>query len=518
MKFNVNQSVGPELVAVLPKDLKPWYKTRHLLKLNFCIFSLVLFASANGYDGSLMNGLQALPRWDKFMKSPKGAWLGWINAIYWLGTGIVSLIAGRISNSYGRKTSLYVGYACLLLGTILQTAAPNPIAFMMARLFLGGATGFFGNVAPLIINEISYPTHRSICSALFMCGFYVGGLVAAWVTFGTQYIQSSWTWRLPSALQLLIPALALPGFILVPESPRYLISNNRINEAHKILADWHAGGDLDAPLIRFEMAEIENTIRFDQESSSSGGYADMIKTRGNRHRLFISITLGIFGQWVGNGVVSYYLAAVLQTVGITNVVHQLIISACLQIWNLFFSVVAAFSVDSVGRRKLFLASSAIMTVSFIIITGLSGSFASSGSAATGTAVIPFLFIFFAGYDIALTPLLTAYPCEIWPYALRSRGLAITWVSTISAIFFNTFINPIALVAIAWKYYFVFVVFCIGFGITAFFFYPETRGHTLEQMAVIFDGEDAHVANMAQSSEKAGVEETIAVEHEYKEKV
>lgn len=122
-----------------------------------------------------MNGLQALPLWDSFMKHPKGAWLGWVNAIYWLGTGVVSLVAGTISNSYGRKISLYFGYALLVIGTTIQTAAPNPIAFMMARLFLGGATGFFGNVAPLIINEISYPTHRSICSALFMCGFYVGG-------------------------------------------------------------------------------------------------------------------------------------------------------------------------------------------------------------------------------------------------------------------------------------------------------------------------------------------------------
>src|SRR3954471_16316785 len=137
--------------------------------------------------------------------------------------------------------------------------------------------------------------------------FLVPGLVAAWVTFGTQYINNSWTWRLPSVLQLLIPLLAFPGFYMIPESPRYLISNNRISEAHKILADWHAGGDLDAPLIRFEMAEIENTIRLDQETTSSGSYKDMLKTKGNRQRLFISITLGVFGQWVGNGVVSYYL-------------------------------------------------------------------------------------------------------------------------------------------------------------------------------------------------------------------
>lgn len=68
----------------------------------------------------------------------------------------------------------------------------------------------------------------------------------------------------------------------------------------------------------------------------------------------------------------------------------------------------------------------------------------------------------------------------------------TWVATISAIFFNTFVNPIALAAIAWKYYFVFVVVLIIYGLTAFFFYPETRGYSLEQIAVIFDGENAEV--------------------------
>jgi MFS family permease len=127
-------------------------------------------------------------------------------------------------------------------------------------------------------------------------------------------------------------------------------------------------------------------------------------TRGNeanRRRLFISVSLGIFAQWSGNGVVSYYLALVLQTVGITSVTHRALISGCLQIWNLFFAVAAAVAVDRVGRRKLFMASGIVMFISYVIITGLSGSFAQRGNSGTGVAVIPFLFIYFAGYDIAL---------------------------------------------------------------------------------------------------------------------
>ena len=74
-----------------------------------------------------------------------------------------------------------------------------------------------------------------------------------------------------------------------------------------------------------------------------------------------------------------------------------------------------------------------MLVSYIIITGLSGSFAETQVSSVGIAVIPMLFIFFAGYDIALTPLLVSYPCEIWPYRLRSRGLTVTFVTTVLAV-------------------------------------------------------------------------------------
>lgn len=88
--------------------------------------------------------------------------------------------------------------------------------------------------------------------------------------------------------------------------------------------------------------------------------------------------------------------------------------------------------------------------------------------------------------------MTAYPCEIWQYSLRSRGLTVAWCSSVVGIFFNTFVNAIALEAIHWKYYIVFIVMLVLLLLTVIFTYPETKGHTLEQMASIFDGEDAAV--------------------------
>jgi hypothetical protein len=87
-----------------------------------------------------------------------------------------------------------------------------------------------------------------------------------------------------------------------------------------------------------------------------------------------------------------------------------------------------------------------------------------------------------------TPFLTAYPCEIWQFSLRSRGLSVTWISAFAGSFFNVFVNAIALEAIGWKYYFVFIVVLVVMWVTVYFYYPETRGYTLEQIAVIFNSD------------------------------
>lgn len=330
------------------------------------------------------------------MSHPTGAWLGFINAVYWLGVGVCFPAAAFVANKYGRKPGVYAGVLFLILGTVLQAAAHNTAAFVAARFFIGVAGSWFGACIPVLINEIAYPTHRGIVNALYNCGWHAGSIVAAWVCFGTRTMDSSWSWRLPSLLQIALPALATPGLISVPESPRWLISMGRTDEARSILTACHGGGDESSALVAHELATIEEAIKSEQQALDTSSYADMIKTPGNRHRLFISITLGIFAQWSGNGVVSYYLALVLSASGIKDTTDQLLISGCMQIWNLLFSVLAAVSIDRVGRRSLFLSSAGIMLVAYIVITGLSAAFEKTGTGSIGLANVCFLFVFYAG--------------------------------------------------------------------------------------------------------------------------
>ncbi|KAH7399865.1 general substrate transporter [Cadophora sp. MPI-SDFR-AT-0126] len=484
-------AVGANLAAVLPSDAKPWYKTPHLLKLNALLFSCMLFSSTVGYDNSMMNGLQALPPWQTFMHHPKGPYLGLINATQAIGGFCAYPFMSVIAQKYGRKMCLYCGFGLIAIGTALQTAAQHREMFIVSRVFVGLSSAFFGAV-PLLVGEVAYPTHRGIITAAFFPLYYVGSVLSAWATFGTRTITSNWSWRIPSVLQVGIPVVIIVFVIFAPESPRWLVAVGRSEEARALLTKYHAGGDESSMLVAFEMAEIEEALRLERQFKKAASYMDMFRTKGNRHRLFVSVTLGVFAQWNGVGIISYYLVSVLKTVGIASPTQQTLINGFLQLWNLIAACTAAGMVDKLGRRFLFIASSVGMLICYIIMTGLAGSYAQSHHAGVGIAVVPMLFLYYGFYDIAYTPLVASYPVEIWPYELRSRGVVVTHAATYAALFFNLFINPIALAAIQWKYYIVYVVILVFICITVFLAYPETRGYSLEEIAVVFDGTDAHV--------------------------
>ena len=199
---------------IIPED--PWYKVPHLINLNIIILSLLMSSGTIGYDGSMMNGLQSLQQWQSFMNHPKGAWLGFINAIQAVGGIITYPIQAYVADRYGRKPCLYAGFISVILGSGLQTVAKDPAMFIVARFFVGVASAWF-SAAAILITEIAYPSHRAKVTALYNCQFYVGSLISAWVTFGVRNLASSWAWRVPSLLQMAIPLLAAFGTFMSPE-------------------------------------------------------------------------------------------------------------------------------------------------------------------------------------------------------------------------------------------------------------------------------------------------------------
>ncbi|CAI7598988.1 unnamed protein product [Penicillium pancosmium] len=432
---------------------------------------------------SMMNGLQTLVQWRGFFGHPQGSVLGLMNVVYPLGKVVSLPLITFVSDRYGRKIPLAVGLVACIAFAIMQGLAQNFATFVTARALLGFSTSFVTQPSPMLITELAYPTNPSRKDN----SIYVGSIIAAWCTYGTFKINHNWSWRIPSIVQGALPILQVSMIFFVPESPRYLISRGKVEKARKILVDCHAGGDVDSPLVELEMNEIEETLRAESSELSSTSWLDLIRTPANRRRTLIAVIVGWFSQWCGVGVVSYYITLVLDTIGITEVKDQTLINGLLQIFNfLVASLIGAMLVDRAGRRKLFLVSTAGMLVSYVIWTGLSAQFNQTKSQPTGRAVVAFIFVYYFFYDIAWSPLLQAYPVEIFPYTLRGRGLTVTYLSAFVGLIVGNQVNSIALSNIGWRYY---IVFCCLLGLTfvlIWFLFPETKGRTLEEIAEVFE--------------------------------
>jgi hypothetical protein len=309
----------------------------------------------------------------------------------------------------------------------------------------------------------------------------------------------------------------------VPESPRWLIAKGRNEKALKILADVHACGNQDDEVVQLEYQEIRQTIALEKEAESNP-WALLWKTPGNRHRLIILISLGFFSQWSGNGLVSYYIHIILNQIGITSSTTQLLINGILQIVNMIVATGMCFFVDRLGRRLLFLVSTSGMLAVFIVWTICSAEFSMHGSKASANAVVVMIFLYYVFYNMAWSGLLVGYGVEILPYNIRAKGLTIMFLAVDLSLFFNQYVNPVALGHLHWKYY---ILYCAWLAFELFVvwkFYIETRNTPLEEIVKHFDGESAIVGGQV-ATEKArhlGAVADIAVggdihEHDLDEK-
>ncbi|CCG82767.1 Sugar transporter [Taphrina deformans PYCC 5710] len=471
---------------VVKTESVTWYKDPALRKLYFFLSVCLITSATNGFDGSMMNGLQSLVYWQDFFNHPEGSTLGLFNAIQSIGAIVALPITPYIADGLGRKTGIIGGSILMLIGVAVQTAAQNFGMFIAARFLVGFGISIAQGTAPLLITELAHPQHRARITSLYNTGYYVGAIIAAATTLGAFQIPSNWAWRLPSLLQA-APSVFQFAFIWwVPESPRYLISKGRNEQAFDILAKYHANGDHTSKLVQFEYDEVRKTLEVESVVGAQNGWMEIIRTPANRKRLGIIIALGVFSQWSGNGLVSYYLSKVLTEIGISDSQTQLKINLGLSCYNGLIACSFAFMVDKFGRRPLFLVSTFGMTGSFIIWTICSSINARTHSSGSGIGVITFIFIYYTFYNFAYSGLLVGYAVEILPYKIRAKGLMILFTAVDVTLFFNQYVNPIGLENLSWKYY-IFYCAWLGFEcVIVYFYFIETKNQsTLEEMADLF---------------------------------
>jgi len=499
-------SGGSAGYAHLITDARPWYKNPRLILLNLCICLLLITSSTNGYDGSMMNGLQSVQNWESEFHNPHGGTLGLFNAIQNIGSLAAYPFSPYVADGLGRRAGIWIGAIIMIVGTILQTASHSFGQFIGARFLIGFGLTFAATAAPLLVTEIAYPTQRAQATSMYNTLWYLGSIIAAWTTYGTFRIPNNWAWRIPSALQGLPSVLQFFLIWLVPESPRFLINKGKEEQALKTLAYYHASGNQNDPLVQYEFEEIKAAIALDREVAASVGWTTLFRTPGNRRRMRIIIAIAFFSQWSGNGLVSYYLNKVFIAIGITDSSTQLLINGILNIFNFIVAIMAGFLCERAGRRRLFMASTIGMLV-FWTLQSVCFSLYSQDPSRKGAAhtVIAMIFLFYGFYDLAFTPLIVSYTVEILPYRLRAKGFVVFNFSISLSLIFNQYVNPIALSHLGWKYYMVYVAFIAFEVVFCYFFIIETKGRSLEETAALFDGEEV----VAELEEKAAVHAGIS---------
>lgn len=455
----------------------------HIVILYSAVYSL-------GYDGSLLNGLQAIPAWVQDFGKPAGTRLGLIAASYYLPKIPATFVIAWLIDRFGRKIALYFGALFMLAGSLSGGFCHSTAQLLGSRILLGIGTAAAQIAACALVPELAHPRLRHQAGGFLNTTYYIGSIFSAWLTFSMIFFPngSSWSWRIPTLVQGLGPIVLAAGTYFIPESPRWLIKQGKKDSGHAILAKYHANGKLDDELVLLELREIQVSIEIEKLSKKTGWTA-FFASPGNIKRFCVIIMMGTATQWVGNGVVQYYLVPVLKQVGITKPAQTTGINGGLAICNWFSAMLGASLVERFGRRPLFLSSLIAMLGCFIVMTGVSGGYATTENTGTGLAMVPFIFLFSISYSLAFTPLPMLYVPEISTLTLRAKSAALLLLSQNCAQSFNQFVNPVALAAIKWKYYFVYDAVLVIYIILFFWLVKETRGLTVEEAATVYDPDE-----------------------------
>ncbi|KAN0122810.1 hexose transporter-like protein [Hyaloscypha variabilis] len=502
----------PILTHLAEQDHTPWWKKPNLRKMYVYLFLCAMGVEmTSGFDSTLMGTLQFSATWNKYFdsagyKDPKThklalepGLLGLVNSCYQLGSLVGIPFVPWFSQLFGRRWSVMCGSLIMVVGALLQGFAQDLGMYIFARMTLGFGIVMCIVSASALIGELGHPNDRATLTSFFNASYFVGAIAAAAIAIGTSDMKTNWSWRLPSLLQMTPSLLQITFIFFVPESPRWLVSKDRYDEALELLIKYHGEGDRDSVLVQAEMAQIQSTIKIELEHTKQS-WMDMLRTSGMRRRVVIASFLGWFTQMSGNTLISYYQSSLFNMMGYTSNYAKTRINVANNCWGLITATAAAIAVGRFPRRIMFMTSAATM---FCMFLGFTVAMQKLGAAADKKEPVPkaaahaalfFYFAFSPCYNIGNNAITYTYLTELFPYAQRARGIAVEQVWGKISGFFTQNVNSIAITAIGWKYMAIITAWLVFEFAFIYFMYPETAGRTLEELAFLF--EDKEYADQA----------------------
>src|SRR5215212_6967413 len=392
---------------------------------------------------------------------------GFIVSSLLLGAMVGAGVSGSLSDRLGRRTIILAAAAIFAVGSIGAGLAPNVWVLVFFRFFLGLGVGSASALVPSYISESAPTDVRGSLSSLFQLAITLGILIAYLVNAAFAPVGS---WRWPVALAFVPALVLLVGMYFLPETPRWLVSKDRDDEARRVLSRTRSEDEVEQ--------ELQEIRRAEEQEGEQAGYRELLAP-WVRPMLVVGIGLAVFQQFVGINTVIYYAPTIIKSTGLANVASVLA-TVGIGVVNVLMTIVAIFIIDRVGRKPLLFVGLAGMVVSLGIIGGAFLDTRLSGIISWVT--LAGLMLYVASFAVSFGPLLWVMLPEIFPLKVRGAGAGVSALSNWGANFVvsQAFLPLVALIgttAVFW----IFAGVCVAAAIFIYFLVPETRGRSLEQI-------------------------------------
>ncbi|TXT09244.1 hypothetical protein VHUM_02718 [Vanrija humicola] len=412
--------------------------------------------------------------------------------MYTVGSMLFAPVGAVLSDRYGRRFCMASGAATVILGMVVMAPSKHIAQFIVGRFVLGAGIAMCVVAAPAYSMEIAPPQWRGRATGIYNCGWFGGSIPASLICFGTNYIDSNMSWRIPVILQAALALMVIGLAPFIPESPRFLMAQGREGEARDFLIKYHGNGNPDSPLVNFELKEMKASIDLDGIDKRWWDYRPLFMTRGGRWRMSQVLMISIFGQFSGNGL-GYFNTVIFSNIGVKSVPQQLGYNVLNQAISATCALTAATLTDRMPRRFILPLGTLLCAVFLGINSGLSAVLdnqtrkdSANISKSVGQGALAAYFLFNCIFSFTYTPLQGVVPVESLTTTMRAKGLALSGFIVSGIGFVNLFAGPIGLHNLGYKYIYVFVGWDVFEAIMWYFFAVESCGRTLEELDWIYE--------------------------------
>ncbi|KAJ5542962.1 Major facilitator superfamily domain general substrate transporter [Penicillium sp. DV-2018c] len=465
-----------------------------------------------GFDTGIATTTIAHQSWIDYMEHPSKGITGAVVAVYIAGEAVGALIQTFVGDRLGRIRFMQMMCVIVTIGTVIQTASVNIGMFLAGRAIAGLAVGGMVGTVPIYLSEISDPRYRGLIGGISGCGISFGTMMSNWVGFACSYAPyGPVQWRLPLAIQIpwgIIMFIGLATFM--PNSPRQLIRVGKPDLARAEFARIRRGMVLHETEEEFGLMKAQIEYEMEREITS---YREIFKLF--RHRVLVSIAVQTMTSLTGVNVIQYYQTILYKSLGIGS--HMILALAAVYGTFAFLSnsITTKFLTDQWGRRKMILTGLAGVVLIEIYAAVMQRCFQHTDNRVGKGFAILGIYLFVVCYYGMLNSTTWLYGAEVLPMALRSKVMGLAASSHFIVNVAITEAGPSAFANIGESYYYVFVACSLFFLVIAYFYFPETKQKTLEEVAAAFGDQLVDTdANFKRAASVVGetqhVEETVEV--------